>query len=175
MPWANGMGITADVMVWPPDVDAWTWRLSIATVTDDVPFSTMPGVDRHIMVARGAGMGLVIDGAAEVRMDQQFGPLAFDGDAVTTCRLLDGPIEDLNLMVRRGRAVGSLRSVQLRAGSAMQSEVDDVAVVVLAGQLRVGGQLLTEFDAVLFDPGDRVEIAADDASRCAVASVRPSV
>ena len=70
VPWANGLGVTADVCLWPLDAVEWTWRLSIADVSHDLPFSVMPGVDRHIMVANGAGMGLVIDGAAEVRMDR---------------------------------------------------------------------------------------------------------
>lgn len=172
VPWANGLGITADVFLWPAGVEDWTWRLSLADVTDDVPFSRMVGIDRHIMVANGAGMGLTIDGAAEVRMDEQFGPLTFDGDVVTTCRLIDGPINDLNLMVRRGRAVGSLRSVRLAPGSTLATEADDVAVVVLAGSVGIGLDSLTPFDAVLLDAADRTSFSTDDGAWCAVASIR---
>ena len=173
VPWANGLGITADVFLWPPAIEEWTWRLSIADVSDDVPFSVMAGIDRHIMVANGTGMALVIDGAPEVRMDEQFGPLAFDGDSVTTCRLIDGPINDLNLMVRRGRALGSLRSIRLPAGSTLTTEPDDVAMVVLTGVLRLDNEPLSGFDAVLLDPDERLAFHADDASWCAVATVRP--
>lgn len=174
VPWANGLGITADVFLSPPDAVDWTWRLSIADVTDDVPFSLMPGIDRHIMVANGVGMALQIDDAPEVRMDEQFGPLAFDGDSVTTCRLLDGPINDLNLMVRRGSAVGSLRSIRLRPGATLSTEPDDVAVVVLSGAMRLGDSELGGFDAVQLDRDDRLTFGADDAAWCAIASVRLS-
>ena len=173
VPWANGLGITADVFLWPPDVDEWTWRLSIADVTDDVPFSVMPGIDRHIMVAQGAGMGLVIDGAPERRMDLSTPPLSFDGEATTTCRLLDGPIADLNLMVRRGRAVGSLRHAAVATGAVWSTRADDVALVVLDGRATAGDIELATFDAVrLADESDGVSITAASATSLAVASVR---
>ena len=175
MPWANGLGITADVFRWPPDVDDWTWRLSIADVTDDVPFSVMPGIDRHIMVAQGAGMGLTIDGAPERRADATTPPLAFDGESTTTCRLLDGPIADLNLMVRRGRGVGSLRRKTLPIGATLSVESDDVAIVVLDGLATVGGVELATFDAVLrIDEHDGCAITAVHATTVAVASIRTS-
>jgi environmental stress-induced protein Ves len=172
VPWANGLGITADVFLWPPDVAEWTWRLSIADVTDDVPFSVMPGIDRHIVVAQGAGMALTIDGAPEVRMDGATPPLSFDGESVTTCRLLDGPIADLNLMVRRGGHVGSLRVERLAMGRSLTIASDDVALVVLRGSLRAGGEELQTFDAVLLSACDDVSFTAASAAVCAVASIR---
>lgn len=161
VPWANGLGITADVFLAPADSADWAWRVSIADVTDDVPFSMMPGIDRHIMVAQGVGMGLVIDGAAEVRMDRTSAPLAFRGEAITTCRLLDGPIADLNLMVRRTAGRGSLRAVRLRGGDTFVAAAGDVAVVVLDGDLDLArpaaaefGDRLHTFDAILIEPTD---------------------
>ena len=173
VPWANGLGITADVFLWPADVAEWTWRLSIADVTDDVPFSVMPGIDRHIMVAQGVGMGLVIDGAQEHRMDRTTPPLSFDGESITTCRLLDGPIADLNLMVRRGRAVGSLHRVTLSEGAALPVGPDAVAAVVLEGVVTIDGIELAPFDAVrLSNESHGVTITADSAAAVAIASAR---
>jgi len=173
VPWANGLGITADVFLWPPDTDEWTWRLSIADVTDDVPFSVMPGVDRHIMVAQGVGMGLVIDGAPEHRMDRTTPPLSFDGESITTCRLLDGPIADLNLMVRRGRAVGVLHRVALAEGTTLSIPSNAVAGVVLEGVVTVDDIELLPFDAVRFaGEAHGAVVATDSAATLAIASVR---
>jgi environmental stress-induced protein Ves len=174
VPWANGLGVTTDVFLWPPDTTEWTWRLSIADVSDDLPFSMMPGIDRHIMVASGAGMALTIDGAPERRMDRSTPPLSFDGESITTCRLLDGPIADLNLMVRRGLAVGILHVARLPMGRALALAPDDVAVVVLDGTIRFGAEELVTFDAVRREPGEALEgVALIDAS-CAVVAVRLS-
>jgi environmental stress-induced protein Ves len=172
VPWDNGLGITADVFLSPPDVTRWTWRLSIADVTDDVPFSVMPGIDRHIMVAQGAGMGLVIDGGAEHRMDGSTPALSFDGESDTTCRLLDGPIADLNLMVLRGTARGWLRRVTVGAGRSFSTSRDDVAIVVLSGSVQVAGEDLATFDAVLLEDDDEVVVQGISDGVVAVAAVR---
>ena len=103
MPWANGGGTTAEVAVYPAGSDDWDWRLSIAAVEADGPFSSLPGIDRHILVAAGAGMALTIDATIH-ELHTASAPLPFAGEATTTCRLLGGPISDLNLMVRRDRA-----------------------------------------------------------------------
>lgn len=172
VPWANGLGVTADVCTWPSETTDWTWRLSIADVTDDVPFSSMPGVDRHITVASGSGMALTIDDAAEVRMDRTTAPLSFSGDGFTTCRLLDGPIADLNLMVRRGRATGRLTIARLTDRQQLVPDADTVAAVVLDGSVIVGGSSLAPFDVVLFEGEEAIAISATSATVVALAAVR---
>lgn len=102
MPWANGLGTTA-VVARVPDTDHWAWRLSIADVVADGPFSSLPGVDRWIAVSDGAGMVLTVDGV-DTTLTAASDAFAFDGGASTSCRLLDGPVHDLNLMLRRGAA-----------------------------------------------------------------------
>lgn len=173
VPWANGFGVTADVFRWPTDADEWTWRLSIADVSDDVPFSVMPGIDRHIMVANGEGMALTIDSAPPHRMDRSTPPLSFAGESVTTCRLLDGPIADLNLMVRRGSVIGALRRVHLPAGNMYVFTPDDVAFVVLEGTVAAGDQELAVFDAVRLDAssGPIHPVTAARPAQVAVAAV----
>jgi environmental stress-induced protein Ves len=175
VPWANGLGVTADVFLSPAGSDEWTWRLSIADVSDDLPFSFMPGIDRHIVVAQGAGMALTIDGAAEVRMERTSPPLSFAGEFVTTCRLLDGPIADLNLMIRRGRAIGALSVVSVPAATSIPLSIGAVATVVLEGTAAIAEAELRAFDAVLLEgtAGSRVEVlsAGPTGARVAIATV----
>ncbi len=177
VPWPNGLGITADVFREPTD-EEWDWRLSIADVPDDLPFSVMHGIDRHIMVAQGSGMALVVDGRPEHRMDVTTLPLSFDGDVETSCRLLDGPIQDLNLMVRRGRGIGGLRNVSMSVGKRLEWSSDDVAVVLLYGRAAIDGVRLDPFDAVLLDPVVPgvlpPQLVASSHVRIAVAEFRPT-
>ncbi|MFN9927385.1 MAG: HutD family protein, partial [Phenylobacterium sp.] len=48
VPWKNGGGITRELAVWPPGAsfDDFVWRVSMAEVHQDGPFSSFPGVDR---------------------------------------------------------------------------------------------------------------------------------
>ncbi len=110
MPWANGRGTTKEI-IRVPDTDAWQWRLSLATVADNGPFSDLPGVDRALVVATGAGMVLTVDGV-EVAVPTH-GAIRFSGDARVTCCLLDGPIRDLNLLARR-ESESAISSERLR-------------------------------------------------------------
>jgi len=82
--------------------DDWTWRLSTADITQDVPFSIFPGVNREFCVADGNGVVLTING-----VEHRCGPgsiTKFRGDDDVYARLIDGPLRALNLMVRDGAA-----------------------------------------------------------------------
>lgn len=100
-PWDNGGGVTRDLVA---GGDPWRWRLSLADIAADGPFSAYPGVERWFAVAEGAGVELTIGGVAAVirPLDP---PLVFDGAAAPHCRLLDGPVRALNLMLRGARGV----------------------------------------------------------------------
>lgn len=133
-----------------PDHDEWDWRVSIADVVQDGPFSRLPGVDRAIAVIEGEGMVLTVDGI-EHRVLAATGPVAFDGSATTSCRLLAGPVRDLNLMVRRGRASGSMDVIDV----VMPVAVDGSALwVVVAGEVTFAGERLAPGDAVIDGVGE---------------------
>ncbi|WP_030017214.1 HutD/Ves family protein [Streptomyces monomycini] len=103
--WSNGGGVTREIAAAPPGAgwDAFDWRVSLAEVGRDGPYSALPGVDRVLTVAEGAGLELTVDGTRHV-LPGPYCPFAFPGDAPTGCRLLDGPVVNFNVMLRRGRA-----------------------------------------------------------------------
>lgn len=97
-PWRNGHGRTRELLAWPDATD-WRVRVSVADIDAGAPFSPFPGVERWFVVLKGAGVELDIDGTPhqQTRIDP---PFSFDGAATIHCRLLDGPTQDLNLMLR---------------------------------------------------------------------------
>lgn len=109
MPWKNGGGTTAEIAISPPGASVATgfadsqfeWRLSIATIGSDGPFSAFPQHDRVIMLLAGNGMTLDFADGERVVLDRKHRPLPFAGDRGADCRLIDGPCQDLNLMVAR--------------------------------------------------------------------------
>lgn len=107
-PWDNGGGVTRDLV--DDGHASWRWRLSLADIDADGPFSAMPGVERWFAVADGEGVALTIDGTPMVvrPLDP---PLVFDGALAPHCQLLNGPVRALNLMLRDGA-----RGVLRRAG-----------------------------------------------------------
>lgn len=103
--WRNGGGLTRELVAQPAGAD-WQWRLSVAEVAADGPFSRFEGVTRWFAVLQGAGVLLNVatpsdaGGATEHRLTVHDAPLCFDGAASTACRLIDGPTQDFNLMLR---------------------------------------------------------------------------
>ncbi|OJG00144.1 hypothetical protein AX760_00870 [Pararhizobium antarcticum] len=105
MPWKNGGGFTTEVAVFPEESDlaGFDWRISMAVVSMDGPFSTFPDIDRTLLLLEGKGMDLAIGDQPPVSLTTASQPFAFAADRATTARLAAGPITDLNVMTRRGR------------------------------------------------------------------------
>lgn len=97
-PWKNGGGVTQELLAWPQR-EGWVVRLSLADITQDGPFSAFPGVQRWFVVLHGAGVRLAFADGVRV---QRRGDVAlqFDGAAAPGCELIDGPTQDLNLMLQ---------------------------------------------------------------------------
>ncbi|MBW9051292.1 HutD family protein [Rhizobium mesosinicum] len=105
MPWKNGGGETVEVAISPEGAGLadFDWRVSMATVASDGPFSVFPGIDRTLSILEGNGMHLSIGGRAPVFLTQGNDPLFFPADVPVTAELIDGTITDLNVMTRRDR------------------------------------------------------------------------
>lgn len=114
-PWKNGGGTTREVACWPPGagLNRFDWRVSIATIAAEGPFSAFPGIDRTITLLDGAGVRLRSRAASiDHRLDQPLMPFSFPGEAALDCELLGGASSDLNVMVRRGRLCAQVRVVR---------------------------------------------------------------
>lgn len=116
--WKNGGGRTTELAVHPraADFGHFAWRVSIADVAKDGPFSVFDGVDRTLVLLRGAGVRLVSSRASlEIRVP--FEPVTFSGEVPYECGLYAGPVQDFNLMVRRSMARGDVDVVRDAAGA----------------------------------------------------------
>lgn len=102
MPWKNGGGSTTELAIGPPEATLadFDWRLSIAHVAADGPFSSFPGIDRTLVLIEGAGIDLIVD-ETHNRLRPGTPPLSFDGAATTAGALAAGPIRDFNVMSKR--------------------------------------------------------------------------
>jgi len=150
VPWKNGLGVQYEITCDGSLPDDWTWRLSTADITQDVPFSSFPGVTREFCVADGNGVVLNVNG-----VDHRCEPgsiTTFRGDDVVFATLINGPMRALNLMVRDGA-----KSRSLRLGTVGQS-IDFCSVVIALGSTSTSNLVvnsdqvsLQKLDALIFD------------------------
>ena len=101
MPWKNGGGTTMEILKAPAD-GRFAYRISVADVASDGPFSRFEGYDRHIMVLEGAGMTLDCGPHGKLSLTP-FAPVFFSGDWDVTGALTNGPVRDFNVIVDRAR------------------------------------------------------------------------
>lgn len=104
IPWKNGGGVTRDVLISPLGtlLDAFDWRISIAEIVSNGPFSSFPGIDRKLAVLDGK-VALTVEGHAPVILDAHSPLLDFPGEAAVEGHPIDGPSTVLNVMTWRGR------------------------------------------------------------------------
>jgi environmental stress-induced protein Ves len=161
-PWKNGGGSTTQIAAGPAgsSLESFDWRVSIAHVRSDGPFSDFPGIDRTLAVVKGSGLVLTIGTDAPVTISRGADPVSFPGDAPTSARLLAGEITDLNVMTRRGRFGHQLRHIA-NATSYDFGDGNDIAVV-----LSLNGTTTVTFerDSATLDHGDAAVVSRGTAA-----------
>ena len=177
-PWKNGGGITREIATGGVGTGQdWGWRVSIADVERDGPFSIFPNTDRVIAVIDGAGMDLR-DSEGIVTALEPFHTVGISGDDPLFGRLRRGPVRDLNVMTLRDRFAATLdiwhgpRAATLEVG-----KNDCVLVHSLNGScaVRVGGEThqLAPAETLLRQGQDSLEIQLAADVRCAVIRIAP--
>ncbi|MEU9008209.1 HutD family protein [Streptomyces sp. NPDC048479] len=153
VPWKNGGGVTREVAASPEGapMDAFDWRISLADVGADGPFSAFPDVDRTLTVVEGAGMDLTV-GGKRMLADERYRPYDFPGDVETDGGLLAGPVVNFNVMRRRSRTA-CLTSVVRGGLLVMVPSGSTVVIVALEGTtvLKEARVTLGQYDAAVLD------------------------
>jgi len=107
-PWKNGGGVTTELAMSPPGagLDDFDWRVSLASIAEDGPFSQFPGVDRTLVLV--AGDGVLLDFGDERVVLSPSEPLVEFAGEDPVHATISGPMSgqatlDFNVMTRRGR------------------------------------------------------------------------
>jgi environmental stress-induced protein Ves len=150
-PWKNGGGSTTEIAAGPTgaSLDGFDWRISMARVASDGPFSDFPGIDRTLAVVKGNRLVLTIGTGAPMTLSRGTEPVSFPGDTPTFARLVAGEISDLNVMSRRERFSHRLR--RIADSTSCDFEGDDIAVVL---SLNGESAVVSERDAETLSHGD---------------------
>jgi environmental stress-induced protein Ves len=161
MPWKNGGGTTTEIAVAPEgaSLDDFDWRISMAHVGQDGPFSSFPGIDRTLSVLTGAGVTLAFGDGERVRLDRSSAPYPFAADRAVEGLLVEGPIDDLNVMSRRGR--WRHRVERLSGGGSLSASEGLLVPVARKGAWLVRGKALAAGDSAILDAPGRVELVAN--------------
>ncbi len=174
MPWKNGGGETTEITVSPPaaGLDDFDWRISMALVKGDGPFSVFPGIDRTLSILDGNGMRLTIDGK-RADLTRVSAPLPFAADVATDAVLMDGAITDLNVMSRRATYRHQVERLDLNGDVILASGAAVVAVLCDTGAIEIttpGQAALGPRDTAIYDSPRSIGLSAKEPARVYVIS-----
>lgn len=145
VPWKNGGGTSLDMLIVKDGAGDQLWRVSLADIEQDRPFSDFPGIDRVFAVVEGAGVDLKFaEGWLPAPRDTV---LSFPGEAAPDCRLQAGPAKALNLLLTRGRARGDMRIVTSALAIPRPRPSGSLMLVPLDGTWEHGGVPVTIAEA----------------------------
>lgn len=170
MPWKNGQGITEEVASFPHggSMEDFHWRISIAHVGADGPFSVFPGIDRTIALLEGEGLVLDLPGGGTRTLRPGGDPFAFPGEWAVSSRNCAGATIDLNVMTRRGRCAHEMRRLTLAPRETFTAPRS--GWIVFNAQATIGADarevLIDRFDALSLDRSERLDVLSHE--RCEV-------
>ncbi|MGO8088565.1 HutD family protein [Rhizobium leguminosarum] len=176
MPWKNGKGETVEIAVFPPDasINDFDWRISMATVAEDGPFSIFPGIDRTLAILDGNGMVLDVAGSP-VLLTTASDPLAFPADIPVAAMLEDGAITDLNVMTRRDGLAHTLIRIDVDGSKTVPLPPSTCLLLCHRGALSFRRDsetgALAAGDALLIDDATATALEIDGEARCYLASI----
>ncbi|PRD42619.1 HutD-family protein [Phyllobacterium phragmitis] len=139
MPWKNGGGETTEIAVFPQGAGFadFGWRVSMAKVAGDGPFSHFPGIDRTLAILDGNGLELTFGDGNRAFLDADADPLSFPADITVDARLSDGPITDLNVMTRRGTVTHKVSRIEIDGAIERQTAGMPTLALCHSGKLDV--------------------------------------
>jgi uncharacterized protein len=139
--WGNGAGTTRELLC----ADDGAWRVSLADVDRDGPFSPFPGRHRLLTVVDGPVLVLLVDGVETLVEPRR--PFAFDGGAQVSASVPEGPVRVLNVIA--DPAVEPFVTVLELGRSSALPLADDQAALVLQGRVQAGDAEAAAYDLVV--------------------------
>lgn len=142
--WQNGGGITHQLCR-QDDEHGLLWRVSVAEVASDGPFSRFDNIDRVIMLLDGAGFSLMGVGDNPQLLATPLAPFSFAGETPILCSLINGAVRDFNLMTRRGALTAALEVLTLNSEAQLLPLGEQTIIFVAKGGVdaAVNGQCFT--------------------------------
>lgn len=148
VPWKNGRGITREIAA-RFEGDRLLWRISMADVVEDGPFSEFDGLTRILTVIQGDG--LLLHGPQRDWLASFAQPVTFDGGLPITAVLSEGPIQDLNLMFDTELLDVTAHSLKGPAQDTLGVPGQTCVVHLLSGTAQIGANTLSPADTVILD------------------------
>jgi hypothetical protein len=152
MEWKNKQGTTLEFLIEPPNAtvsDAFTYRLSSATMHTSCPFSSFPGYSRILVQLDGPPMTIIHNETEKVKLEPLHKHL-FSGDIPTRCEV-SATVREFNVMTKDDSATATLDKILLNGKLHLELSKCSNFFYCVDGNLTVSGESLTIGEVVIME------------------------
>ncbi len=145
--WKNGQGVTFEIA---RDVqEPFRWRISMADIKTDGPFSLFPNYERHIMTLDGGPVTLTSQSGTTKKL-RPFENYIFSGDE-SIHAIVDSPAQDLNVMVLKNKMRAQIETYRVKEKQTIRKEETDACFLFVAeGELEILNNIYYKKETVQF-------------------------
>lgn len=169
-PWKNGGGSTTEIAISPAGahLDDFEWRVSLATIAQDGPFSSFPGIDRSLALVDGDGV--LLDFGDERFVLSPSEPLIeFAGEDAVHATVTGQHTTDFNVMTRRGvcrhrlelLTVSGKEALKRRAGTTVLFLAEGESLTLSSARERIA---MVRYDTVVMEAEEDWTLEAQQAT-----------
>ncbi|SDG24186.1 MULTISPECIES: HutD family protein [unclassified Duganella] len=169
-PWKNGGGSTTEIAISPAGTgfEDFDWRVSLATIAQDGPFSVFPGIDRSLALVDGEGV--LLDFGDERFVLSPSEPLIeFAGEDAVHATVTGQHTTDFNVMTRRGQCrhrlellmVKGTQALKRRAGTTLLFLADGESLTLSSTRERIA---MVRYDTVVLEADEDWTLEAQQAT-----------
>jgi len=169
-PWKNGGGSTTEIAISPAGTgfEDFDWRVSLATIAQDGPFSVFPGIDRSLALVDGEGV--LLDFGDERFVLSPSEPLIeFAGEDTVHATVTGQHTTDFNVMTRRGQCrhrlellmVKGTQALRRRAGTTLLFLADGESLTLSSMRERIA---MVRYDTVVLEADEDWTLEAQQAT-----------
>lgn len=169
-PWKNGGGSTTEIAISPAgaSLEDFDWRVSLATIAQDGPFSVFPGIDRSLALVDGDGV--LLDFGDERFVLSPSEPLIeFDGEDAVHATVTGQHTTDFNVMTRRGRCrhrlelrvVKGTETIKRRSGTTLLFLAEGESLTLSSARERIA---MVRYDTLVMEAEDDWTMEAQQAT-----------
>jgi len=168
VPWKNGGGLTSEIAV--DDFDPPAWRISVARIDRDGPFSDFAGYDRTIVALDGGSVTLEVEGGSITL--ERYQPFPFAGEIAVNA-LVSSEARDLNVMTQRNEWLHDVEIVESVTLFALDE--DEFALVyAIDGATLVEAEWCAAGDAIVIDECETFGVRPEAGAHAAVIRITPA-
>ncbi len=167
--WKNGGGLSSEIAA--DDFSPPGWRVSVARIDRDGPFSDFRGYARTIVALDGGSVTLEVDGGSVALA--LYEPFPFAGEIAVNARLSGGPARDLNVMTQRAEWIHDVEIVSAPARFVLDED-EFAFVYAIDGTTFVDDESCRSGDTVAIDECESFGVRPEAGAHAAVIRITPA-